>query len=194
MATYSINFQSVSIPTGSGGAALILGEDVDGDGEVENADTVSLTDGTTSYTTADVFQLSGSVRASFDYQENTDVTVAESISGPVEVLTEVVETDNAVISTSSANTLLSSDSGEQLITEDEITITDLTITDASTEDELSLGWSDPGGVSGYYVYRAEQSTNVVDEYTQIANITNTNYTDTNLEDGEKYYYRVEAYE
>lgn len=68
----------------------------------------------------------------------------------------------------------------------------LTVDDASTEDELTLGWSSVSS-DGYYVYRAESSGSSTGDYTQVANVSNNSYTDTGLEDGEKYYYRVSAY-
>lgn len=72
-------------------------------------------------------------------------------------------------------------------------ISDLSISDSSTEDELTLSWSSVSGADGYYVYRAQSSGSSKSDYTQIANISTTGYTDTGLEDGEKYYYVVTSY-
>jgi len=71
--------------------------------------------------------------------------------------------------------------------------TNLQITDAETEDELTLDWDTVSNATGYFVYRAEQSGTTKADYTQVADVTGPPYTDTNLEDGERYYYRVSAH-
>jgi len=71
--------------------------------------------------------------------------------------------------------------------------TNVQIIDDTTEDELTLGWDEVSDATGYYVYRAEQSGTTKADYTQVADVTTPPYTDTGLEDGERYYYRVSAY-
>jgi len=69
------------------------------------------------------------------------------------------------------------------------------ITDATTEDGLTLDWDTSGtGASGYYVYRAESSGSTTSDYTQVADVTSPPYTDTGLEDGEQFYYRVSSHD
>lgn len=64
------------------------------------------------------------------------------------------------------------------------------ITDASVEDELTVDWDEASSANGYYIYRAEASGTALEDYTEIADVTAPPYTDTNLEDGEQYHYRV----
>ncbi len=73
--------------------------------------------------------------------------------------------------------------------------TNLQITDASTEDKLTLDWDTSGtNASGYYVYRAESNGSTKGDYTQVADVSSPPYTDAGLEDGEKYYYRVSSHD
>jgi hypothetical protein len=67
------------------------------------------------------------------------------------------------------------------------------ITDAQTKGELTVDWDAVGSATGYYVYRAESSGSAKSDYTQVADVTSPPYVDQNLEDGERYYYRVSAY-
>ena len=73
----------------------------------------------------------------------------------------------------------------------------LSFTDTATEDELSFSWDsvDWGGEQdSYQIYRAEASGATRSDYTQVATVAagTTSYTDANLEDGERYFYRVGA--
>jgi fibronectin type 3 domain-containing protein len=72
------------------------------------------------------------------------------------------------------------------------TPTNLSVTDASTEDELTLDWDAVSDATGYYVYRAQASGSTASDYTQIDEVLSSSYTDTGLEDGEQYFYRVSA--
>lgn len=67
------------------------------------------------------------------------------------------------------------------------------ITDAQTEGELTVDWDTVSDATGYYVYRAESSASAKSDYTQVADVSSPPYVDQNLEDGERYYYRVSAY-
>lgn len=72
-------------------------------------------------------------------------------------------------------------------------VNDLTADD-STENQLTILWSQITDVSSYNVYMAESSGSATGDYTQIASglsSSATNYTETGLEDGEEYYFRVE---
>lgn len=67
--------------------------------------------------------------------------------------------------------------------------------DTATEDQLTLDWDTSGtGASGYYVYRSQSSGTTKSDYTQVADVTGPPYTDTALEDGERYYYRVSSHD
>lgn len=66
--------------------------------------------------------------------------------------------------------------------------------DNSVEDELTVGWDIVDNVVGYYVYRAQTSGSTTDDYMQVADVSSPPYTDTGLEDGERYYYRVSSYD
>lgn len=64
------------------------------------------------------------------------------------------------------------------------------------ENQLDLSWIDNSdNEDGFYIYRAQTSGTTTADYTQVANVSanTTTYTDGSLEDGEKYYYRVTAY-
>jgi len=60
------------------------------------------------------------------------------------------------------------------------------------EDELGLSWDSYGSGYEYNIYRSQTSGSQTSDYTQVDSVANTSYTDTGLEDGEKYYYRVSA--
>jgi len=70
--------------------------------------------------------------------------------------------------------------------------TNVRISDATSEDELTLDWDEVSNASSYNVYRAQSSGSVKSDYTLVAEPTSPPYTDTNLEDGERYYYRVSS--
>jgi hypothetical protein len=68
--------------------------------------------------------------------------------------------------------------------------TNLIVTDATTEDELTLNWTEAPDATGYRVLRAESSGSIKSDYTEIADVPAPPFTDTRREDGEEYYYRV----
>lgn len=70
----------------------------------------------------------------------------------------------------------------------------LAFINTTTEDELTLDWDEGTGAAGYYVYRAESSGSVKSDYTQVADVTAPPHTDTGLDDGERYYYRVSSHD
>jgi len=72
--------------------------------------------------------------------------------------------------------------------------TNLAVTDDTVEDQLTLDWDETSNAAGYYVYRAESSGSSKSDYTQVADVTSPPYTDTALEDGERYYYRVSSHD
>ncbi|WP_435175664.1 fibronectin type III domain-containing protein [Halorussus sp. AFM4] len=67
--------------------------------------------------------------------------------------------------------------------------------DATTDSSVDLSWTGADDESGYHVYRAEASGSTQSDYTQVADLAagTSTYSDTGLENGEKYYYRVAAY-
>ena len=65
---------------------------------------------------------------------------------------------------------------------------------ANAENEISVDWDEVSGAAGYYLYRAESPGSTKSDYTQIADVSSPPYTDTGLEDGEKYYYRVTSHD
>lgn len=72
--------------------------------------------------------------------------------------------------------------------------TNLAVTDDTVEDELTLDWDEVSNASSYNVYRAQSSGSTKSDYTLVAEPTSPPYTDTNLEDGERFYYRVSAHD
>jgi len=68
---------------------------------------------------------------------------------------------------------------------------------SASTDDISLSWTDNSSKEdGFYVYRAQASGSTLSDYTRIADLgaNTTSYTDSSLEDGETYYYRVTAYD
>jgi len=71
------------------------------------------------------------------------------------------------------------------------------LTSSVSGDDISLNWDavNWNGDRGYYeIYRAVSSGSSRSDYTSIATVQDgtTNYTDSSLNDGERYYYRVDA--
>jgi len=71
--------------------------------------------------------------------------------------------------------------------------TNVAITDDSTVGELTLDWDPVSNANGYYVYRAQASGSTTGDYTEVADVSSPPYTDSDLEDGEQYYYRVASH-
>jgi len=62
--------------------------------------------------------------------------------------------------------------------------------------QIDLSWTDnSGSEDGFYIYRSTSSGSSVGDYTQIDSVGSniTTYSDTGLDDGERYYYRVSAF-
>lgn len=253
MVKYDITFSSVSIPSNSGGASITVEEDSNSDGTVDNTDTVTLVNGTTSYQTADVFAGSGQVRADFNLGPPSDITVTPSITGPVDIsvpITPPSPPQNLSASVSGDDVTLNWDSGSSggnishydvyrgttsgsysqiaqvnsvstSYTDSDLTggvtyyyVVDATnsggtsgdsnevsvtilaapsniqITDSSTEGQLTIDWDPVSNATSYNVYRAQESGTVKSDYTLVAQPSSPPYTDTGLEDGEQYFYRV----
>jgi len=68
--------------------------------------------------------------------------------------------------------------------------TNLQFNDTQTEDELTLDWDEVTDATSYNLYRAQSSGSTKSDYTLVAQPSSPPYTDTGLEDGEQYYYRV----
>lgn len=60
--------------------------------------------------------------------------------------------------------------------------------------ELTLGWDSVSGASKYKIHRAQSSGLARSDYTVVGTTTETEYTDPELQGGEKYYYRVTAHD
>ncbi len=113
MATYDLSFSGVSIPTNAS-ASVTLYEDVGADGsgsstdpngkEYDNSDTLSLSDGTTSYSTGDVFDGSSGNAVWVEFTaDHTDVVATAEITVPLTISTSV--TAGSVIVMTSNHTL-----------------------------------------------------------------------------------------
>lgn len=59
-------------------------------------------------------------------------------------------------------------------------------------DDIALSWDGVPDASQYRVLRAESSGSTPSDYTAVATPSDTTHTDADLEDGERYYYRVRA--
>jgi 3-phytase len=56
-------------------------------------------------------------------------------------------------------------------------------------DSISLDWASVSGATGYKIYRSTNGST----YTQVATATQSNFSDSNLADSTKYYYKVAAF-
>lgn len=169
MADYDLTFNTVSIPTNSGGVTVTVEEDDNSDGTVDTTEQVTLSDGVTSYTTSSgAFAGSGQVRLSWSIGPPSDVTTTGATVVPADV-TVVINAPDAP--------------------------SNLSVTQGN-EDELDLSWTDNAdNEDGFRVYRAQSTGSTTGDYTQVADLAanTTSYTDTGLSDGTEYYYRVSAY-
>lgn len=72
------------------------------------------------------------------------------------------------------------------------------VTTSVSDDDVTISWDAASGASSYNVFRAQSSGTTVSDYPKkIATVTDDgsasfSHTDTGLEDGEKFYYRVES--
>jgi hypothetical protein len=155
---------SATLPSNTS-ASVTVKQDESGAQSTDNSESVTLTDGTTTSDLTSFTKTSGSTYwLTFSLSTSDDSTTPSVDSATLTVIA------------------LSPPSNVQ-------------ITDAQTEDELTLDWDTAGtNANGYYVYRAEVSFNVASDATQVADVTNPPYTDTGLEDGERYYYRVSSHD
>jgi len=60
------------------------------------------------------------------------------------------------------------------------------------ENEVLLSWDSVSSTIDYNIYRSESSGTSKSDYTLIDTSPTTSYTDTNVEDGEEYYYRISS--
>ncbi|WP_135851294.1 fibronectin type III domain-containing protein [Halorussus salinus] len=68
---------------------------------------------------------------------------------------------------------------------------ELSATTAS-DSRIDLSWDGKQDAEEYHLYRAESVSGSLDDYQRVATVTSgtTTYSDTNLENGEQYYYRI----
>lgn len=67
---------------------------------------------------------------------------------------------------------------------------------SASGDDIDLSWTDNSDdEDGFNIYRAQSSGSSLSDYTKVASVgaDQTTYTDSNLPDGERVYYRVTAY-
>lgn len=66
------------------------------------------------------------------------------------------------------------------------------ITNASSisDTKISISWGAINGVTGYTIYRSSTTNGT---YSEIKNVSSTNYTDTGLQSNTTYYYRIRCY-
>jgi hypothetical protein len=70
--------------------------------------------------------------------------------------------------------------------------TNLTVSDSSTEDQLTIDWDEASNALSYFIYRGQATGTIKNDYAQIANVPAPPFTDSGLEDGEEFYYRVSS--
>lgn len=181
MTQLELTFTAVSLPGGTS-ASVTVYEDVSDDGgastatelgyaaDYDNVDTVSLSDGQTAYTTADTFDGSsgnGILLVPEEHPDASDPSVSPSVTWSSATVDLAIQPP-----------------------------TNLAVTQGA-EGELDLTWDDNNtNEDGHYVYRATSSGSSTSDYTQVADLGAdvTSYTDTGRLDGERYYYRVSAYD
>lgn len=118
MTRFGVTFNAVSIPANSGGISFIIYEDVGADGSgantdpngknYDNSDTLSLSDGTTSYTTANTFDGADGNEIWWQFQAgppsdiSTVADITTDISITVQTLTISAPATTVNVSTPSA--------------------------------------------------------------------------------------------
>jgi len=143
---------------------IVVEEDADGDGTFENSATVSVSDGTNTQTVSGIDGASGNdVRVTSQFS-TSDVTVGASLNS---VGVSIVLQPPKNVSTSVSG------------------------------DDVTVSWDAAGGASSYNVLRAQSSGTTASDYSTIATVTDDgsasfSVTDNALEDGEKFFYRVES--
>lgn len=182
MTEIEVTLQGVEIPTNTSVTLTVL-EDVGDDGGsntytaqdgtaygYDNIDTITLSGGQTSYTVSGFDASSGNRVWPIYKPDNSDPEVTAK-------LTEATELNPVQPPPEITGTLFASLGGDF----DDIV---LTLPD--------VDWG--GEVGDYQIYRAEASGSTRSDYTQIDTVggSNDEYTDIDLEDGERFYYRVGA--
>lgn len=70
----------------------------------------------------------------------------------------------------------------------------VTFSDTSASGELTVSWDNSGSYTdGFYLYRSSERGTTLGESDRIADVGSPEYTDTSVEGGEQYYYRVTSY-
>lgn len=62
--------------------------------------------------------------------------------------------------------------------------------DEKTDSSIDLSWLQYDDADEYNIYRSENSGSVKSDYSNVATVSSNTYTDTGLENGREYYYRV----
>jgi len=172
-----LNFADVSIPdTGtielttdatvptSTSVDMLVEEDTDGDGIFTNSNTVSISDGTNTQSVSGFEAASGNDFRVTPQLSTSDVTVGVSVNSVS--ITKPIEAPTNVSTSVSG-------------------------------DDVTISWDAADGASQYDVLRAQSSGSTASDYSTIATVTDDgsasfSVTDTGLEDGEKFFYRVES--
>lgn len=178
MPNLEITLSAVSVPSGASATLTVL-EDVGDDGgantytaqdgstyDYDNSASTTLSTGETTYTLSGFDAAAGNRIWPVFEPDNSDVVSTSELSEPTSI--------KAVPPDAPSNLAASAASG----------------------DQNDLSWDDnANSEDGFYVYRAQSSGSTASDYTQIADLPadTTSYSDTGLEDGERYYYRVSAY-
>jgi len=107
MATVDLSFGGVSVPANTS-ASVTIEEDVGATGAFNNSDTISLSDATTSYTSANTFDASSGNKyrlvydvSNSDVEQTAEITHPATLSVPLSTAGSVVVTDSSgVVQTS----------------------------------------------------------------------------------------------
>ena len=124
------------------------------------------------------------------YEVTLDVP---SVAGNLSPVDSIVVTGSAGVSAGSVEAPLSSEVTVNTVLSDVGVLKgslNPRVSDASTEDELTLDWDQTTTSGDYEIYRAEVSGDSPNDYSLISTVGAPPYTDTGLEDGERFYYRV----
>lgn len=139
-----------------------------------------------------IFRRRGSSATSVADYTNVASVSGETTTTYTDTLSEGGEYHYRVLSTNSygPSRTPTADVGVSLITPPR----QFTVTNSSTQGEISLSWNAQSTANGYRIYRAQSSGSTKSDYTQVADVSSTSYTDTGLEDGEKYFYVATSYD
>lgn len=62
-----------------------------------------------------------------------------------------------------------------------------------SDSEIEIDWNEASSGAGYKIYRSQSSGSSLSDYTEVADVSSSPFTDSGLTNGESYYYRITSY-